>query len=85
MLWESVRANDEKNIFPYIAQNDYTVDSSMDYEIGVLKPYLEDIIGKMDKNDKHYPEAQAILRKIADVEEISSEHILEGMLYCEFV
>ena len=85
MLWESVRDNEEKNIFPYLGQPDYTVSSSMDYEIGVLKPYLRDIIGKMDKNDKHYGDAAEILRKIEGVEEISSELILPGMLYCEFV
>ena len=85
MLWESVRANEEKHIFPYVNAPDYTVDSSMAYEIGVLKPYLTDIIGKMDKNDEHYPQAREILRKISGVEEISSELILPGMLYCEFV
>lgn len=85
LLWESVRANEDKNIFPYVSNNDYTVDSAMDYEIGVLKPYLEDIVGKMDKNDKHYPEALAIIEKISGVEDISSEYIVEGMLYSEFV
>lgn len=85
LLWESVRANEEKNIFPYIGNTDYTVSSTMAYEIGVLKPYLEDIISKMDKNDKYYGDAMRIREKIADVEEISSELIREGMLYCEFV
>lgn len=85
MLWESVRDNEEKNIFPYIGAPDYTVSSSMAYEIGVLKPYLSRIIGEMDKSDKHYPDAERILKKISAVEEISSELILPGMLYCEFV
>ena len=85
MLWDSVRDNEEKHIFPYIGGTDYTVDSSMEYEIGVLKPYLVDIIEKMDENDEHYPVAKEILRKISRVEEISSELILPGMLYCEFV
>ena len=57
----------------------------MEYEIGVLKPYLEDIFAVMDKNDKYYSEAEKILRKIEGVEAIPSELILDGMLYCEFV
>ena len=85
MLWESVRENEEKNIFPYVNNRDYSVNSSMAYEIGVLKPYLEDIISKMDKNDPHYSKAEEILRRVSGVDEISSELILEGMLYCEFV
>lgn len=85
MLWESVRENEEKNIFPYVKNPDYSVSSSMPYEIGVLKPYLRDIIGKMDKNDPHYPAAQGILARVEGVEEIPDELIEEGMLYCEFV
>jgi len=84
MLWESVRENEEKNIFPY-TDSDYTVDSSMEYEIGVLKPYLRDIVAAMDKNDEHYQKALDIIDKISRVEEIPSELILDGMLYCEFV
>ena len=85
MLWESVRDNEEKHIFPYVKDPDYTVDSSMEYEIGVLKPYLVDIIGRMDKNDERYGVAREILRKIEKTEEISSDLIMPGMLYCEFV
>lgn len=85
MLWESVRANEEKNIFPYVGNTDYRVNSSMEYEVGVLKPYLEDIIGKMDKNDRNYPKAFRILGKMEKVCEIPSELIEEGMLYREFV
>ena len=84
MLWESVRENEEKNIFPYV-NSDYTVDSAMEYEIGVLKPYLRDIVDRMDKNDKYYPTALNIIDKISGVDEIPSELILDGMLYCEFV
>lgn len=85
MLWESVRANEEKNIFPYVDNTDYSVNSSMEYEIGILKPYLVDIIEKMDKSDKNYAKASRILEKISSVEEIPRELILDGMLYCEFV
>lgn len=85
MLWESVRANEEKNIFPYVQNSDYTVDSAMEYEIGVLKPYLRDIVDGMDKNDGRYHIAHGIMQKISCVDEISSELIVDGMLYCEFV
>lgn len=84
MLWESVRENEEKNIFPYV-KSDYTVDSSMEYEIGVLKPYLCEIVDGMDKNDVRYGEARKIIEKISRVDTIPRELILDGMLYCEFV
>ncbi len=85
MLWESVRDNEEKNIFPYVQNHDYSVDSTMEYEIGVLKPYLCDIISKMSPDDPHYGRAEEILEKVKDIPAISREFILSGMLYCEFV
>ena len=85
MLWESVRDNEEKNIFPYVHNSDFSVDSTMPYEIGVLKPYIKDILSNMDKNDAYYSKAENILSRIEHVEAISSEYIVEGMLYCEFV
>ena len=85
LLWESVRANEDKNIFPYVENTDYKVNSTMEYEIGVLKPYLENIIEKMDKSDRHYADALKIQQKIQGIEEISSEYVREGMLYREFV
>ena len=85
MLWESVRGNEEKNIFPYIDGTDYRVNSTMQYELGVLKPFVYDIIAKMDKSDKYYPKAQEIVKRLEPVEPISATLIREGMLYCEFV
>ena len=84
-LWESVRENEEKNIFPYVKNTDYSISSTMEYEIGVLRPYLVDIIERMDKRDMRYPIARAIINKTADVEAIPRELIEDGMLYCEFV
>ncbi len=84
-LWRSVRDNEDKNIFPYASESDYFVDSSMEYEVGVLKPYLCEILGNIETDSKHYPRAQEILNSLKDVEPISRELILPHYLYCEFV
>lgn len=84
-LWDSVRDNEEKNIFPYVATSKYKVNSTMPYEIGILKPYLVKILADFDEDDAHYDIARYILERIELVEEIPSELILKGYLYKEFV
>lgn len=83
--WDSVRDNEEKNIFPYVGDADYVVNSSMPYEIGVLKSYLVALLSDFNENDPHYEVAQNIIKRVALAESIPSDLILDGYLYREFV
>lgn len=83
--WDGVRDNEEKNIFPYVGESDYTVNSSMPYEIGVLKPYLVKLLSDFDEDDKHFETAKYILNRVSLVDEIPDRLILDGYLYKEFV
>ena len=83
--WDSVRDNEEKNIFPYVGDSDYVVNSSMPYEIGVLKPYLVALLSDFDEGDPHYLVAKNIIDRVAKAEAIPSDLILDGYLYREFV
>ena len=84
-LWDSVRENEEKHIFPYVGESEYNVNSTMPYEIGVLKPYLIRILSGFESDAPHGEDARDILEKISHVEEISDKLILDGYLYREFV
>ena len=84
-LWESVRRNEDANIFPYVEGCTYRIDSTHEYEIGVLKPYLERILSELCKDSAHYERARAMLGKISSVTPIDASLIEEGSLYKEFV
>ena len=84
-LWESVRENEEKNIYPYIDSCRYKIDSTHGYELGILKPYLDRILSHVKSESKYYDTARNILNEIADIEPVSSEYISLDSLYKEFV
>ena len=83
--WDSVRSNEEINIFPYVHESKYKINSSMPYEVGILKPYFDKLLAKVDKGNPHYDIAMRILDRIKLVEPIPSKLILDGYLYKEFV
>ena len=43
-LWEGVVENEEKNIIPNEKNADYIIDSFLPYELGVIKPYLLNVV-----------------------------------------
>ena len=84
-LWQSVRANEEKSILPYADQCDYFIDSTMPYEIGMLKPYLESIFSKMPKENEFYKCAIDLLDKMKRIPVVDGSYITKNSLYKEFI
>ena len=84
-LWSGVRQNEEEHIFPYVADCRYQIDSAMDYEIGVLKPILEQILPTVAEESPYCAQAKAILAQLIDTEPIDFAWIPEDSLYREFV
>ena len=84
-LWQSVRSNEEKSIFPNMHACDYFIDSTMPYEIGMLKPYLEAILAQMPREDRFYQQAARLLQKLKSIQEVDSNLIAENSLYKEFI
>lgn len=84
-LWESVRSNEEKNIFPFVHGVDIRIDSAMPYEINLLKPYLEEILSTIPDGNEFIANARSIIEKIKDIRPIPKEYLSENSLYHEFI
>ena len=84
-LWEGVRRNEELNIFPYAGTCQYSIDSTMPYEIGILKPYLCRILPTVSENSPHRVRADAILSQMETVLSLSDEWVASDSLYKEFI
>lgn len=84
-LWKSVRENEEKSIFPNLPLCNIKIDSTMPYEIGMLKPYLEHLLPNVPESAPSYGEARRLLKKLERVQPVSSRYITANSLYKEFI
>ena len=84
-LWETVRENEDKSIFPNKNICSVQIDSFMGYELFVMKPYIEAVLSEMPKESKYYPRAEEILNKFKSLDTISYDYIPKGSLYTEFL
>lgn len=84
-LWESVRKNEKKSILPYADACDSQLDSLMGYEIGMLRPYLETILGELSFQSVYRKQADDILEHVRHVQPLKTEWLPDNALYREFV
>ncbi len=72
-MWPSVRRGEEKNIFPYAHDADFVVNSSLFYEMGVLKKYSHETLSSITKDSAYYSEARRILKYLSFFMDVEDE------------
>lgn len=75
-LWTGVRRGEERNIFPYQEEADVIFNSSLVYEISVLKKYIEPLLREIDNTSIYYSEARKLLRFLEYFLDIEDESVI---------
>jgi len=83
--WSSVRAGEEKYIFPFQDESDATINSAAIYEIGVLKTYAEPLLYSVESDSPYYEEAKRLIRFLRLFLPIPSDSIPEDAVIREFI
>lgn len=83
--WPDVRRGEEKYIFPYQDNADYTFNSALIYEIGVLKTYAEPLLYAVDPSDSCYEEAKRLINFLGFFLPIPADAIPKDSILREFV
>jgi uridine kinase len=83
--WQSVRRGEEKWIFPYQENADATFNSSLLFELSVMKDYAEPILRQVPANVPEYNEASRLLRFLSYFEPLSEKDIPSTSLLREFL
>lgn len=84
-IWYSVNRGENKNIFPYQEEADSMFNSSLIYELGVLKDYALPLLKEIDNSHPEYAEARRIATLLSYFESISEKDIPNTSLIREFI
>lgn len=83
--WDSVRKGEEKHIFPYQCVGDYTFNTALIYEIGVLKTYVEPLLYSVETTSPYYEEAIRLLDFLKLFLPIPADAIPQDSILREFI
>ena len=84
-MWHSVRAGEEKNIFPFQEDADTMFNSALIYEMAVLKLYAVPQLYAIPESSPEYAEAKRLLKLLDYFLPIPPENINNTSLMREFI
>lgn len=84
-MWPSVRRGEERHIFPYQENADVMFNSSLFYELSVLRAIAEPILSEVPDTAPEYAEAKRMLRFLDNFVPIAPDEIPPTSLLREFI
>lgn len=84
-MWPSIKRGERNYIFPYQDEVDMVINSSLIYELGVLKTYVEPLLFNVEENDEVYPEALRLINFLRNFLPIPSDDIPGDSVLREFI
>lgn len=84
-MWDSIKRGERKNIFVYQEEADVAFNSTLVYELGVLKPYALKELNKITEESPVYSEAIRLKAFLSFFNEIDIEEVPKNSLLREFI
>ena len=84
-MWPDIKAGERENIFRFQDSVDTVVNSSLIYEIGVLKTYVEPLLFNVEEDDPEYPEALRLINFLRNFLPIPSDDVPSDSVLREFI
>ena len=83
--WRDVRDGEEKYVFPFQDSADVMFNTSLAYELAVLKTFAEPLLFTIDQDDPEYETAIRLLNLLKNVLPIPSESVPKVSILREFI
>ncbi len=83
--WSDVRDGEEKYVFPYQDNADVMFNTSLAYELAVIKTYAEPLLFTISEDDPNYQVAQRLIELLKFVLPIPSETVPKTSILREFI
>lgn len=84
-IWDSVNRGETKHIFPFQEEADSMFNTSLIYEICVLKKYLMPLLEEIDNTHPEYAESKRLYEFLKYFEDIEDKYVPENSLLREFI
>ena len=84
-MWQSIKTGERKNIFVYQEEADVAFNSTLVYELGVLKPHALKELNKITEESPVYSEAIRLKSFLSFFKEIDIEEVPKNSLLREFI
>ena len=84
-MWKKIKEGEKNNIFPFQGDVDYVVNSSLIYEVCVLKTYVEPLLFNVNEDDPIYPEALRLINFLRNFLPMPSDLIPPDSVIREFI
>ena len=83
--WHMVNRGEERNIFPFQEDADSIFNTSLIYELGVLKGYAMPLLRNIKQEEPEFSEAYRLIHILKYFEEIPGEYVPANSLLKEFI
>lgn len=83
--WHMVNNGEEKNIFPYQEEANSIFNTSLIYELGVLKGMVMPLLEEIKQEEPEYAEAARLINMLKYFESIPTEYVPTNSLLKEFL
>ncbi len=83
--WNMVNNGEEKNIFPFQEQANSIFNTSLIYELGVLKKMVMPLLEEIQQEQPEYAEARRLINMLKYFEPIPTEYVPTNSLLKEFL
>lgn len=83
--WYSVNRGEQKNIFPYQEEADCMFNSSIVYELAVLKKYAMPLLEEIPETSREYSEARRLITLLKYFKDMEPDLIPNNSLLREFI
>jgi uridine kinase len=85
-MWQSVKRGEEKYIYPYSSEADFVFNSSLFYEMSIIKKYAVPSLKEIDEGSVYYYEALRLLEFLSFFRTIEDERaIYTNSILREFI
>lgn len=83
--WQSVRHGEENYIFPFIHQADTIINTALNYEVGVMKVFVEPLLFSVSVESPYYEEARRLIDSLKQFFPIPGEYVSDDSILREFI